>query len=357
MPGAGRALLAAGFALAVCFAAPRAGAVETNVVIQGFEYHPDAVEIAPGDTVAWTNLDATVHTVTADDHSFDSGRLDQGQRYALAFNQPGTYPYHCTLHDHQGSVEVRGVAPTTTTTGPPPTTSAPPVTAATGPSNPAPAAFHQPTPTSVAPAAHPPPESVPPDPGTGAAPASQVQGSSGAAPNHDLGAVSVVAAPPVTAPPPFAPLAVLAGVLVLTGVVTSQLWLWSPDAAVRRLRALAAVLTLLSGAIHLSLRLEVSYPEPTRSLFLAQAVAGLIVAAVLVGSSSRRGVRLGVAFHAVSLAAFALSRTVGMFGFHEAGWDPSPEAALAVAAEVAGVGLLGLVMSVLRAPPPLHHEG
>jgi hypothetical protein len=35
-----------------------------------------------------------------------------------------------------------------------------------------------------------------------------------------------------------------------------------------------------------------------------------------------------------SLVAFVLSRTVGLFGFSERGWDPSPHAALAVASEV-----------------------
>jgi hypothetical protein len=35
-----------------------------------------------------------------------------------------------------------------------------------------------------------------------------------------------------------------------------------------------------------------------------------------------------------SLVAFALSRTVGLFGFSERGWDPSPHAVIDVAAEV-----------------------
>ena len=34
-----------------------------------------------------------------------------------------------------------------------------------------------------------------------------------------------------------------------------------------------------------------------------------------------------------SLVAFILSRTVGLFGFTERGWDPSPHAALTVVAE------------------------
>jgi hypothetical protein len=35
-----------------------------------------------------------------------------------------------------------------------------------------------------------------------------------------------------------------------------------------------------------------------------------------------------------SLVAFTLSRTVGLFGFSERGWDPSPHAAISVGAEV-----------------------
>jgi hypothetical protein len=35
-----------------------------------------------------------------------------------------------------------------------------------------------------------------------------------------------------------------------------------------------------------------------------------------------------------SLVAFVLSRTVGLFGFAERGWDPSPYAAISVGAEV-----------------------
>ena len=40
-----------------------------------------------------------------------------------------------------------------------------------------------------------------------------------------------------------------------------------------------------------------------------------------------------------SLVAFALSRTVGLFGFSEQGWQPSPHAAVDMVAEVLVVGL------------------
>ncbi len=40
-----------------------------------------------------------------------------------------------------------------------------------------------------------------------------------------------------------------------------------------------------------------------------------------------------------SLVAFALSRTVGLFGFSERGWDPAPHAALTVVSEALCVAL------------------
>ncbi len=51
-----------------------------------------------------------------------------------------------------------------------------------------------------------------------------------------------------------------------------------------------------------------------------------------------------------SLVAFVLSRTVGLFGFSERGWDPSPHAALTVVAEVLCVGLW--VAAFVRWPRP-----
>jgi hypothetical protein len=51
-----------------------------------------------------------------------------------------------------------------------------------------------------------------------------------------------------------------------------------------------------------------------------------------------------------SLVAFALSRTIGLFGFAERGWDPSPYAASSVAAEV--VTVLLWAGAVVKWPRP-----
>jgi len=51
-----------------------------------------------------------------------------------------------------------------------------------------------------------------------------------------------------------------------------------------------------------------------------------------------------------SLVAFVLSRTIGLFGFSERGWDPSPHAAITVAAEVLCVLLWAA--GLVRLPRP-----
>ncbi|WP_428342206.1 hypothetical protein [Mycobacterium sp.] len=52
-----------------------------------------------------------------------------------------------------------------------------------------------------------------------------------------------------------------------------------------------------------------------------------------------------------ALVAFASSRTVGLLGFSEAGWQPSPHAAISVAAELLTVGLWAADALGRRAQP------
>ena len=69
---------------------------------------PDAA-IEPGSTITWTNNGALPHTVTADDGSFDSGVLNPGDSYTVAFDGRGTVTYFCAIHpEMRGSVTVGG---------------------------------------------------------------------------------------------------------------------------------------------------------------------------------------------------------------------------------------------------------
>ncbi len=75
----------------------------TAVEIKLFEFTPAALEVPPGSTVVWTNLDGSYHNVTSGtaaspDGAFDSGLFDEGQAFAFTFDQPGAYPYFCARH-------------------------------------------------------------------------------------------------------------------------------------------------------------------------------------------------------------------------------------------------------------------
>lgn len=75
----------------------------------GFDYvQPERLDVLTGDTVTWTNDSVRAHTVTADDGSFDSGRIITAATFSRRFTVPGEAPYHCTLHPFiRGVVGVR----------------------------------------------------------------------------------------------------------------------------------------------------------------------------------------------------------------------------------------------------------
>lgn len=73
-------------------------AAGTAVTIQGFAFNPASQTVAVGSTVTWTNQDSAGHTVTADDGSFGSKTIANGQTFSQTFSTAGTYTYHCAIH-------------------------------------------------------------------------------------------------------------------------------------------------------------------------------------------------------------------------------------------------------------------
>jgi plastocyanin len=69
-----------------------------NVVIRDGAFEPNRINVRVGDTVRWTNNGQKVHTVSADDGSWDSGNLDPGKTYSHKFDKAGTFNYHCEPH-------------------------------------------------------------------------------------------------------------------------------------------------------------------------------------------------------------------------------------------------------------------
>ena len=61
---------------------------------ENITYDPVEIEVNIGDTIYWFNDDENVHTVTAEDGSFDSGDIDPNTEWEWTFEEEGTFTYY-----------------------------------------------------------------------------------------------------------------------------------------------------------------------------------------------------------------------------------------------------------------------
>jgi plastocyanin len=99
-----RAFTLAAAAAGLAAALPARAAATHAVSIANFKFDPAEISIAAGDTVTFTNADGAPHTATADDKSFDTGRLNKGASASLTFGTAGDYAYHCMFHPNMKAV-------------------------------------------------------------------------------------------------------------------------------------------------------------------------------------------------------------------------------------------------------------
>jgi plastocyanin len=117
----------------VAEAAPAAEAETLNIDIADNTFGPNKITVPVGAKVVWTHKGQKPHTVTADDGSFSSGKLDAGATFAQTFEQPGTFPYFCEFHGGKGGEGMAGtivVADQSAAAAPAPAAAAPAPTAA-----------------------------------------------------------------------------------------------------------------------------------------------------------------------------------------------------------------------------------
>ena len=95
--------------LAPLLALTPAGAGETPVTVLDDAFQSETVRVSSGTTVTWIHRGKSPHSITADDGSFDSGRLDPGDRFSFTFRDAGTHPYHCIYHGASGGRGMAGV--------------------------------------------------------------------------------------------------------------------------------------------------------------------------------------------------------------------------------------------------------
>jgi plastocyanin len=81
------------------------GPVNTGptVEVTEFAYTPSGETVGVGQTVTWTNVGDSPHTVTprasGDGTSpFESTQIGPGETFVQTFNTPGSYAYFCSIH-------------------------------------------------------------------------------------------------------------------------------------------------------------------------------------------------------------------------------------------------------------------
>lgn len=115
---------------------------------------------------------------------------------------------------------------------------------------------------------------------------------------------------------------------------------------------LAASLTI-SAASHAYLYVHGYQHVPTiGTAFMAQASVSFAIALLILAGGPGWLRWAAAALAGGSLFAFAASRTIGLFGFSERGWDPTPYAAVSVGAELLTVALWAGVLVTRRYPAP-----
>jgi plastocyanin len=130
--GAFLGLLSGGIGPATAAQAPGTSTVPT-VHITATGVDPAVVQVEPGQTVIWINDSGGKRSIVADDSSFDSGTLGQGDRFQFAFTEPGTVTYTVlSAPGVSGTVVVAAANPTAPAPVPAPAGTPPATAAPTG---------------------------------------------------------------------------------------------------------------------------------------------------------------------------------------------------------------------------------
>lgn len=81
--------------------------------MEAAKFVPAEVTIKAGSTVLWENNDSYAHDVAGQGKAWNStggsGGMPEDATFAKRFDQPGTYPYYCTLHSSGPGKGMAGV--------------------------------------------------------------------------------------------------------------------------------------------------------------------------------------------------------------------------------------------------------
>jgi plastocyanin len=123
-----------------------------------------------------------------------------------------------------------------------------------------------------------------------------------------------------------------------------------PKTAIPPLRYLAGALLVVGGLVHLQLYFD-GYKsiDKVGPSFLLNAIASVVVAFLVVAWPTIWSKLAGIAVAGATLVAFVLSRNdLGLFGYNESGFEPSPQAVIAFVAEILAIVVLVALLFVDR---------
>ena len=87
-------------------ATPSAQRVE--VIISNLSFQPASITVGKGSVIVWRNQDTVAHTVTAEDGSFNSGTIVEGDTFEQRFDKVKIYTYSCSIHpEMKGTIIVK----------------------------------------------------------------------------------------------------------------------------------------------------------------------------------------------------------------------------------------------------------
>jgi plastocyanin len=70
-----------------------------TVTIKNFKFSPSPLKVKAGSKITVKNADSTTHTFTANKGAFNTGDIESGSSASVTIKKPGTFAYHCQIHN------------------------------------------------------------------------------------------------------------------------------------------------------------------------------------------------------------------------------------------------------------------
>jgi plastocyanin len=74
------------------------GGMNETVIMDNMQFEPGNLQVPVGATVTFTNRDSATHDAQADDESWETDNLENGDSEAVTFDTAGEWLYKCTIH-------------------------------------------------------------------------------------------------------------------------------------------------------------------------------------------------------------------------------------------------------------------